>query len=773
MAAIKGDGVISFGGYNWEAQWSAGIAFDDWAGGWGNDVFPTPRPGAHPTLGPVAGRARELTIDFTVRPGIDRMTAYAALLAGLQPENPEPRLLVAELNDGSDTPVQRYAVIRDPHIMPPSRAVNTIKVVFVSPDPAWRLVTPPTYAEALLNANNTVTWESLLTPNDGSAPAHPILTLTPVSLSNGLFKHRRTVTLTNNGDETWTNEPIQIDLGDTTAWVGTNKALADGGNVFLFLDGIEQPRDLIGFNKVGSWLWLVVAHLPPGESLTYDIVYGGTPATAPLDLAGTFRPAIDIRGDAGTASGTQTSTTIRDGSKTWVVNEWIGGRVEIVAGTGAGQERSVDTNSTNTLTVTSAWTTTPDATSQFVVRRSQNALWIWHTQLVERPDLFRGLWYLSTAEGPPSTVAFDVPGAWRPIRLLSNPDATHQPGYSRVAVPTDEDSFAILDAKRAAQGQARYPSEGAADGVAFDSALPLTDWYFGYELLNPNAVAKAFFGSREDGAGEWAAVLEDSQLTELLTDVAAANQALPSGTRHLVAALLPVDGSEIGPEWVHETGARTSGGAAGTATVTDATKAWATNQYLDGVFRVVSGTGAGQWKNVSANTADTLTFTSNLAVALDNTSRYEIVNPKLEANLRSGDVWWVERDVSDLAIGAVSAEADNYPIILLARLDGGESAAPPYAWLRIGLDGRIPFLTSAEVVQVETGPLRAWVENGAGTWLRDITACCRIEDVEADEDGGRMAANALTMTAGSHTFYLQNRAVGNVSAVVAVPEGHY
>ena len=75
-------------------------------------------------------------------------------------------------------------------------------------------------------------------------------------------------------------------------------------------------------------------------------------------------------GDNGTATGTQTSTTLQDNTKTWTVDEWKGAAVSITAGTGAGQTSTVSTNTTNTLTVSPGWTTTPDGTSTYAITRT-------------------------------------------------------------------------------------------------------------------------------------------------------------------------------------------------------------------------------------------------------------------------------------------------------------------------------------------------------------------------------------------------------------------
>ena len=63
--------------------------------------------------------------------------------------------------------------------------------------------------------------------------------------------------------------------------------------------------------------------------------------------------------EAGTATGAQSSTTLKDTSKTWTVSQWAGYVVQTTSGTGLGQTRTIVDNTADTLTVTPAWTVTP------------------------------------------------------------------------------------------------------------------------------------------------------------------------------------------------------------------------------------------------------------------------------------------------------------------------------------------------------------------------------------------------------------------------------
>ena len=63
------------------------------------------------------------------------------------------------------------------------------------------------------------------------------------------------------------------------------------------------------------------------------------------------------------------STTIGDTGESWTTDEHKGKIVEIYGGTGSGQFREISSNTGTTLTVSSNWSVTPDATSDFRVHQ--------------------------------------------------------------------------------------------------------------------------------------------------------------------------------------------------------------------------------------------------------------------------------------------------------------------------------------------------------------------------------------------------------------------
>lgn len=71
--------------------------------------------------------------------------------------------------------------------------------------------------------------------------------------------------------------------------------------------------------------------------------------------------------DTGTATGTQTTSTLQDTTKSWTVNDYAGAWVWIDTGTGQYQRKKIVSNTSTTLTISGTWTTTPDATSTYKI----------------------------------------------------------------------------------------------------------------------------------------------------------------------------------------------------------------------------------------------------------------------------------------------------------------------------------------------------------------------------------------------------------------------
>lgn len=105
----------------------------------------------------------------------------------------------------------------------------------------------------------------------------------------------------------------------------------------------------------------------------------GLPATVGTDGKLIATPSLgdhgaEINFATGTATGA-TSTTLVNSAKTWTTNQWSNSQVKIVSGTGAGQIRTIASNTGTTLTVSAAWTVTPDATSIYHIEGNDDFLY--------------------------------------------------------------------------------------------------------------------------------------------------------------------------------------------------------------------------------------------------------------------------------------------------------------------------------------------------------------------------------------------------------------
>lgn len=105
----------------------------------------------------------------------------------------------------------------------------------------------------------------------------------------------------------------------------------------------------------------------------------GLPATIGTDGKLVATPSYGDNGlDINFATGTATAgaaTTLTNSAKSWTANQWANFQVHIVSGTGAGQIRTIASNTGTVLTVSAAWTTNPDATSVYHIEGNDDFLY--------------------------------------------------------------------------------------------------------------------------------------------------------------------------------------------------------------------------------------------------------------------------------------------------------------------------------------------------------------------------------------------------------------
>ncbi|HQZ40664.1 MAG TPA: hypothetical protein PLH72_16660 [Vicinamibacterales bacterium] len=93
------------------------------------------------------------------------------------------------------------------------------------------------------------------------------------------------------------------------------------------------------------------------------------PATWATDGRLVILKGVTIVTGTATAGG---ASTLTNGAKTWTANQWTNFQIRITAGTGAGQTRTIASNTDTVITTSAAWTINPDATSVYAIETNQD-----------------------------------------------------------------------------------------------------------------------------------------------------------------------------------------------------------------------------------------------------------------------------------------------------------------------------------------------------------------------------------------------------------------
>jgi len=138
--------------------------------------------------------------------------------------------------------------------------------------------------------------------------------------------------------------------------------------------------------KIDSGVYYVLnayTAVAAGVFRSYDIITGTLTSLTTTGLPaawGTDGRIVGTPSYVGTyVNGTATAgaaTTLTDSTKSFTVNGIANYQIRITAGTGVGQVRSISSNTATVITVSAAWTTNPDATSQYVIEGNDDFLYL-------------------------------------------------------------------------------------------------------------------------------------------------------------------------------------------------------------------------------------------------------------------------------------------------------------------------------------------------------------------------------------------------------------
>lgn len=124
-----------------------------------------------------------------------------------------------------------------------------------------------------------------------------------------------------------------------------------------------------GTAAVGFSVYDVATNVWTAKSVTGMPTAWGTDAKL-ISTIGTVSAVATGTATAGT------STTLTNSAKSWGTNMWANYQVRITAGTGIGQIRPIASNTGTALTVASAWTITPDATSVYSIEGNNDNFYL-------------------------------------------------------------------------------------------------------------------------------------------------------------------------------------------------------------------------------------------------------------------------------------------------------------------------------------------------------------------------------------------------------------
>jgi hypothetical protein len=150
---------------------------------------------------------------------------------------------------------------------------------------------------------------------------------------------------------------------------------------------------------------------------------GATDGIAPAAVIGTDSKLISTPSWMGVdyaafATGTATAggaSTLTNSAKTWTTNQWANSQVRIVSGTGAGQIRTIASNTGTVLTTSAAWTTQPDATSVYSIEGNDDFIYYMGSAAVTlfRYSISAGTWTtLSPTAARAGAPAVGMSGHW-------------------------------------------------------------------------------------------------------------------------------------------------------------------------------------------------------------------------------------------------------------------------------------------------------------------------------------------------------------------------
>lgn len=362
-----------------------------------------------------------------------------------------------------------------------------------------------------------------------------------------------------------------------------NVAPALGQRVNRIWSILHQAVTLIGAGIINTRTIDMKAPSPPRLSVAGpDLLDELTHATVGNLQLGSFTESGTAT-SAATASGISTLT---DSTKTWGVNAKIGGTLTITGGTGAGQVRTLVSNTATVLTTAAIWGTTPDATTTYLLTEQGTTLGTSTTTTLK--DTSR-TWPVNSRVGWVVTLTSGTAANQQAIVVSNLSDTlTVTPAWAFVPLPGT--AYTLQEQGTASAGS----STTMTDSSRAWAVNSKTGW-------GVTIVAGTGAGQARTIASNTATALTVSVAWDTVPDATSVYQTQEHGT---------------------------SSGSNSSTTLNDTSRAWTASSRIGWLLTLIDGTGASQTRTVSANTGTQLTVPV-WDTTPDATSTYTVTRDKV------------------------------------------------------------------------------------------------------------------------------------------------
>ncbi len=344
------------------------------------------------------------------------------------------------------------------------------------------------------------------------------------------------------------------------------------------------------------------------------------------------------------------ATTIGNSTLTMIAGEQIGRQVEIVAGTGADQIRKVTDNDATTLTVDPPWDTIPDGTSEFRIDTHAASF------APALSALNSGVLFVAYASDAISLVANDTNNTRdifvTAVQVIDPPTCTLTPIHTaRVSVASDGtegDNQSNLPTISADGAFVAYASN-AANLVEADTNLAadifVTEINFSSGIITPvqtrrhNTFKTALAVGIPDTTADIfsATTIGNSTLTMTANAHVGRRAEIVTGTGQGEFRLITANDATtltVTPAWATVPDATSvfrittlsnqTADSFSSTTIGNSALTMTTDEHINRLVEIISGTGAGQIRAIMANDATTLTVDPIWTTAPDATSVFRV-----------------------------------------------------------------------------------------------------------------------------------------------------